>query len=209
MTKYILSLLAILIFSVITISAQTIAIDSVHVQDNNNMGDNVYLGNGDYIRANITVIDDYSWGNISYAYLSWGSSYVYCNHVSHTVTDRLFACIMTVTPAMNTTQDVYVHAVTKGGNVDLLLGTYDFMGTPFPKWQKVCEVRTYEKRVRVCTPEIYYREKYRNICSYTMDERGRNVRICHREAYLKPYTRNVCEYIIEPYEKEVCRNVRV
>ena len=135
-------------------------------------------GTGEQITANV-LISNVSYSNIKRTYLQWenptetGNSWVDCRKMSHTSNSKTVQCILTVTPNMNKTLDVFVFSEIRGQipagdnpkyvttNKSILLGNFPFAGTTI----FVSPSNPFTPAVNYCHKEEYC-QKYVQDCYY-------------------------------------------
>lgn len=98
------------------------------------------LNTGDKIIAEITVTNPNVFQDLRDVTLTWSqqnnpNAWTECNSIWNSInqTSWKWNCILTVTPQMNTSSNVYVNAITNSGNnSNILLGNFAFKGAAFP-----------------------------------------------------------------------------
>lgn len=135
----------------------------------------------DQIFIDITVTSPNVYQNLRYPYVKWSqpnnpNAWVGCNAVTLIDSQNWnWLCILTVTPQMNQTSNVYLETNTHNGdNAEVLLGTWDFNAKPFPqnpncvyvdkcrRYYRYCITvcRSFSRRTGECT-------RYREVCVRT------------------------------------------
>lgn len=177
MKKYLIFSAIFLLCSVALVSATepSIVVENQQILDYNVYGDNIFLGTGDQVFAQIKVTDADK--DISRAYMRWGSSWVDCKRTEMNNLFHKYNCLLTVTPFMSTDTEVYLVAESRNGNSEILLGSYEFRGWQFPTQNGVHPNGVqYPKKTNMCHTEI--------VCSKFNSSgeciRTRNKRVCVR-----------------------------
>ncbi len=203
MRKTILLLVTLLSITTVLAASPIITVNEYHVIDSNNYGDNLSLGNGDQVSANISVTDSDGINDIRRTFLLWDNSSVDCNAQVYTQNTTNYLCLLTVTPAMDHITDVYVHSHSVDGDDQILLGNFDFKGRQFPVHPITCTIRDIQRRKNVCENEVIYKTRTRRVCEF-VDVNGITKRVCHKEEYQAPVNKRVCHIETYTIQKNVC-----